>query len=56
MAGFCSMLATGLPAAGTTDALAADGSTLTAWQLTAGSPRWARAQVIKVPIQYGCSN
>jgi hypothetical protein len=44
-----------LPAAGTTDALAASGSTLTAWQLTGGSAKWARTQVIKVPIQYGSS-
>jgi hypothetical protein len=45
-----------LPAAGTTDALAADGSTLTAWQLTTGQARWSRTQVIKVPIQYGSSS
>jgi photosystem II stability/assembly factor-like uncharacterized protein len=44
-----------LPAAGTTDALAASGSTLTAWQLTGGSARWAKTQVIKVPIEYGSS-
>jgi photosystem II stability/assembly factor-like uncharacterized protein len=44
-----------LPAAGTTDALAASGSTLTAWQLTGGSAKWDRTQVIKVPIQYGSS-
>ncbi|HYZ53396.1 MAG TPA: hypothetical protein VE733_07820 [Streptosporangiaceae bacterium] len=44
-----------LPAAGTADALAADGSTLTAWQLTGGPARWAKTQVIKVPIQYGSS-
>ncbi|MGH3187711.1 MAG: hypothetical protein ACRDOL_10695 [Streptosporangiaceae bacterium] len=45
-----------LPAAGTVDALAADGSTLTAWQLASGSAAWAREQVIKVPIQYGSSS
>jgi hypothetical protein len=44
-----------LPAAGTTDALAANGSTLTAWQLTGGSARWAKTQVIKVSIEYGSS-
>jgi photosystem II stability/assembly factor-like uncharacterized protein len=44
-----------LPAAGTTDALAANGSTLTAWQLSPGSPAWAKTQVITVPIQYGSS-
>jgi hypothetical protein len=44
-----------LPAAGTTDALAADGSTLTAWQFGPGSPKWARTQAIKVPIEYGSS-
>jgi hypothetical protein len=45
-----------LPADGHTDALAADGNTLTAWQLTAGPARWARTQIIKVPIQYGSSS
>jgi photosystem II stability/assembly factor-like uncharacterized protein len=44
-----------LPAAGTTSALAANGSTLTAWQLSSGSPKWARTQAIKVPIEYGSS-
>jgi photosystem II stability/assembly factor-like uncharacterized protein len=44
-----------LPAAGTTDALAANGSTLTAWQLSQSSPTWAKTQVISVPIQYGSS-
>jgi hypothetical protein len=44
-----------VPAAGTTDALAASGSTLTAWQLSPGSPKWAKTQVIPVPIQYGSS-
>ena len=45
-----------LPAAGTTDALAADGSSLTVWQLRPGSAEWARTQAIKVPIQYGSSS
>jgi hypothetical protein len=44
-----------LPAAGTTDALAATGSSLTVWQLRSGSAAWARTQAIKVPIQYGSS-
>jgi hypothetical protein len=45
-----------LPAAGITDALAADGSSLTIWQLRPGSAAWARTQAIKVPIQYGSSS
>ena len=45
-----------LPAAGITDALAADGSSLTVWQLRPGSAAWARTQAIKVPIQYGSSS
>jgi hypothetical protein len=45
-----------LPAAGTTDALTADGSSLTAWRLAPGSATWARTQTIKVPIQYGSSD
>ena len=45
-----------LPAAGTTDALAADGSSLTAWRLAPGSATWDRTQAIKVPIQYGSSS
>jgi hypothetical protein len=44
-----------LPAAGTTSALAANGSTLTAWQLSPGASKWAKTQVITVPIQYGSS-
>ena len=44
-----------LPAAGTTDALAAAGDSLTVWQLGPGSASWARTQAIKVPIQYGSS-
>ena len=45
-----------LPAAGTTDALAADGGTLTAWQLRDGSATWSKTQTINVPIQYGSSS
>ena len=45
-----------LPAAGTTDALSADGSSLTAWRLAPGSVTWDRTQTIKVPIQYGSSS
>ena len=44
-----------LPAAGGTDALTADGSTLTAWHLNPGAATWTRTQVTKVPIQYGSS-
>ncbi len=40
----------------TVDALAADGGTLTAWQLIPGPAAWTREQVIKVPIQYGSSS
>jgi hypothetical protein len=42
------------PTAGSYDALAVSGSKLTVWQL-AGTA-WAKAQVIKVPIQYGSSS
>jgi hypothetical protein len=45
-----------LPAAGTVDALAADGGTLTAWQLRDGSVTWSKTQTINVPIQYGSSS
>jgi photosystem II stability/assembly factor-like uncharacterized protein len=45
-----------LPAAGITDALAADGSSLTVWQLRPGPAAWASTQAIKVPIQYGSSS
>jgi hypothetical protein len=45
-----------LPASGGTDALAADGSTLTAWRLTGSPGRWVKAQSVKVPIQYGSSS
>ena len=44
-----------LPATGT-DALTADGGSLTAWQLAPGSATWDRTQTIKVPIQYGSSS
>jgi hypothetical protein len=46
-----------LPATGTTEALAADGSTMTAWQLVTGpAAKWGRPQVVKVPIEYGSSS
>jgi hypothetical protein len=51
-----------LPAGGGVQALAASGGTLTAWQLPGDSLRgaaaghWVKAQVIKVPIQYGSSS
>jgi hypothetical protein len=45
-----------LTASGTTDALAADGGTLTVWRHTTGSASWVKAQVISVPIQYGSSS
>ncbi|HEY1622876.1 MAG TPA: hypothetical protein VGG16_03680 [Streptosporangiaceae bacterium] len=41
---------------GTAEALAADGATLTIWQLATGPARWFKVQVIKVPIQYGSSS
>ena len=44
-----------MPAVGITEALAASGTQLTVWQLTTGSPAWARTQAINVPIQYGSS-
>jgi hypothetical protein len=47
-------VALALPATGSAQALAADGGTLTVWQVTGG--RWAKAQTIKVPIQYGSSS
>lgn len=47
-------VALALPPGGPAQALAGTGGTLTVWQLT-GS-RWARAQTIKVPIQYGSSS
>ena len=45
-----------LPDGGGTEALAADGSTLTSWQLTGQPGRWSKTQSIKVPIQYGSSS
>jgi hypothetical protein len=45
-----------LPASGTTEALAADGGTLTVWRHTTGSAGWVKAQTITVPIQYGSSS
>ena len=45
-----------LTGSGTTDALAADGGTLTIWRHTTGSASWVKAQVISVPIQYGSSS
>lgn len=48
-------LALALPAGGDVDALAADGSILTAWQLRRGT-RWVKTQTSKVPIQYGSSS
>ncbi|HEY1820298.1 MAG TPA: hypothetical protein VGG83_10245 [Trebonia sp.] len=41
---------------GATDALAVSGATLTVWQLAPGATRWAKAQTIVVPIQYGSSS
>jgi hypothetical protein len=45
-----------LPASGGVDALATDGSVLTVWRLQPDPARWAKAQVTKVPIQYGSSS
>lgn len=45
-----------LPAAAELEALAADGSTLTVWQLASGATGWLKAQVVRVPIQYGSSS
>jgi hypothetical protein len=44
-----------LPATGQVDALTAAGGTLTVWQLDRAGGSWTRAQVVKVPIQYGSS-
>jgi hypothetical protein len=41
--------------AGSVDALAAHGSKLTDWRLASGPGGWRKAQVLKVPIQYGSS-
>ncbi len=45
-----------LPAAGSTEALAGDAGTLTAWQLAGNPGAWVKTQTIKVPIQYGSSS
>ena len=45
-----------LPTAGSTEALAADAGTLTAWQLAGNPGAWVKTQTIKVPIQYGSSS
>jgi hypothetical protein len=47
-------VALALPPGASPEALAAAGGTLTVWHL-AGS-RWAKAQTVKVPIQYGSSS
>jgi len=44
-----------LPGTGSTEALAADAGTLTAWQLAGSPSAWVKTQTIKVPIQYGSS-
>jgi len=44
-----------LPGGGGTDALAADGGTLTVWRLAATGDSWVRTQTVQVPIQYGSS-
>ncbi len=41
--------------AGRVDALAVDDTTFTDWTLPRGSHRWARAQVVDVPIEFGSS-
>lgn len=48
-------VALALPADGSVDVLAADGSKLTAWQLRRGT-RWVQTQSSKVPIEYGSSS
>jgi hypothetical protein len=45
-----------MPAAGTVEALAAGGGTLTVSRTAPGGSRWSTAQVVKVPIQYGSSD
>ena len=42
--------------AGGLDALAADGSELTSWQLDSQQAKWTKVQALKVPIQYGSSS
>ena len=43
-------------AAGALQALAVGRTTMTVWQLAPGSPAWAKAQSINVPIQFGSSS
>ena len=45
-----------LPGTGSTEVLAADAGTLTAWQLAGNPGAWVKTQTIKVPIQYGSSS
>ncbi len=45
-----------LPADGQVDALAAAGGVLTVWQLGDAADQWVKAQIVKVPIQYGSSS
>ena len=42
--------------AGAVDALTVDRTTMTVWQLPPGSPAWAKAQSINVPVQFGSSS
>ncbi len=42
--------------AGALQALAVDRAKMTVWQLAPGSPAWAKAQSITVPIQFGSSS
>ena len=37
------------------DALAVHGSSLVVWQLAPGGGRWAAAQTVNVPVQFGSS-
>ncbi len=41
---------------GAADALAVNRGTLTVWHLATAATAWTRAQIIKVPIQYGSSS
>ncbi len=41
---------------GTVDALTVKRTVLTVWALSPGTTRWAKAQVLDVPIQFGSSN
>ena len=47
-------LAAGL--AGALQALAGDRTKMTVWQLPPGSPAWAKAQTINIPVQFGSSS